>query len=350
MTGSHQKWAEGFRQHSRHDVDLYGLPGRFWKWRMHGGAITLAQKIRGQKKAYDVFLCSDFLNLALFKSLLTTEYPKAKFYLYFHENQICYPWSPDDQDIALKRDRHYGFINYASALVADKVFFNSDFHRQIFLDSLPIFLGQFPDENGLENIPTIQKKSKTLPLAIELPPLNFAIQPIPHTILWNHRWEYDKNPEGFFQILKNIQDQHIPFQLIILGEKTQKYPPIFDWAQQQFSEEIIHFGYAPSKSAYWTLLQKATILPVTSNQDFFGISVVEAMHANVHPILPNQLAYPSHIPKTHRPKHLYNTHQELETKLIHLLTKKPIQTSFTSWVEKYSWKNSIENYDIAFSS
>lgn len=348
MTGSHQKWAEGFRQHTSHTVDLYGLPGRFWKWRMHGGAISLAQKVIDASEEYDVFLCSDFLNLALFKSLIAPHYPDAKYYLYFHENQICYPWSPDDKDIALKRDRHYGFINYTSALVADKVFFNSDFHRQIFLDALPPFLGQFPDKKGLENIQNIQDKSRTLSLAIDLPILDARLEKIPHSILWNHRWEYDKNPKDFFQILQNIQDQGIPFKLIVLGEQTQKYPKIFDWAKDQFSKEIIHFGYAPSRQDYWTLLQKAAILPVTSHQDFFGISVVEAMHADVYPLLPNRLAYPSHIPHSNHSIHLYETPQALESQLIQLLSEKPPLKTFASWVEKYSWTNSIKEYDLAF--
>ena len=349
MTGSHQKWAEGFRQHSRHTIDLYGLPGRFWKWRMHGGAISLAQKVIDAKKEYDVFLCTDFLNLALFKSLVAPHYPDAKFYLYFHENQIAYPWSPDDQDIALKRDRHYGFINYTSALIADKIFFNSDFHRKIFLSALPHFLGQFPDKKGLANIPIIQEKSQTLPLAIDLPPLNPKIAKIPRSILWNHRREYDKNPKDFFQILKNIQDKGISFQLIVLGEQNQKYPKIFDWAKDQFSQEIIHFGYAASKSDYWAFLQKAAILPVTSNQDFFGISVVEAMHADVYPLLPNRLAYPDHIPPNNHPAHLYETLEELEIKLIQLLSEKELFKSIAPWVEKYSWENSIESYDSAMS-
>ena len=41
-TGSHQAWAEGYARHSRHNVTLLTMVGRFWKWRMQGGAIELA--------------------------------------------------------------------------------------------------------------------------------------------------------------------------------------------------------------------------------------------------------------------------------------------------------------------
>ena len=33
------------------------------------------------------------------------------------------------------------------------------------------------------------------------------------------------------------------------------------------------------------------IIPVTSNHDFFGISVMEAVFCNVWPILPDRLSY-----------------------------------------------------------
>ena len=59
--------------------------------------------------------------------------------VYFHENQASYPWSPNDRDIQYNRDTHYGFINYVSALTADHVFFNSEFHMNSFLNALPSF-------------------------------------------------------------------------------------------------------------------------------------------------------------------------------------------------------------------
>mgnify|MGYP000456988033 CR=1 FL=1 len=37
------------------------------------------------------------------------------------ENQITYPWSPQDEDVKYQRNNQYGFINYTSALAADQV-------------------------------------------------------------------------------------------------------------------------------------------------------------------------------------------------------------------------------------
>ena len=106
------------------------------------------------------------LNLPLFKSVANTQdIPIA---MYFHENQITYPWSPNDRDIVKERDHHYGFINYSSSLVSTINLFNSDFHRNSYIDSLKNFLSNFPDHNDLSNIDLIKSKSKTLHLGIDL--------------------------------------------------------------------------------------------------------------------------------------------------------------------------------------
>ena len=47
--------------------------------------------------------------IPIFKSVANTY--KIPIVMYFHENQITYPWSPNDRDIIKERDHHYGFIN-----------------------------------------------------------------------------------------------------------------------------------------------------------------------------------------------------------------------------------------------
>ena len=45
FTGSHRAWAEGYAAASQHDVRLVTHDGRFWKWRMQGSAVTLAEPV-----------------------------------------------------------------------------------------------------------------------------------------------------------------------------------------------------------------------------------------------------------------------------------------------------------------
>ena len=59
----------------------------------------------------------------------------------------------------------------------------------------------------------------------------------------------------------------------------------------------------------------ADILPVTSNQEFFGASVMEAIYCGTKPILPNSLAYPELIPPEHHLDVLYKNENELYEKV-----------------------------------
>ena len=359
-TGSHQQWAEGFQKHSTHQVEILSLPGRHWKWRMHGGAVALADMFlkKYAEEKFDLLLATDMLDLNTFLSLTrkhTSNIPTA---IYFHENQLTYPWSPSDQDVKKGRNNHYAFINYTSALAANVLFFNSKYHQQSFINELPNFLNQFPDFKNLENVEQIKNKSKVIYLGMDLkrfddfgtiknPSISENSTP---TLLWNHRWEYDKNPDLFFETLFRLKDEGHAFNLIVVGQSYKKSPPIFQKAKDVLKENIIHFGYAENWKNYAQLLWQADILPVSSNQDFFGGSVIEAMYCNCFPILPKRLAYPEHIPTSFQSNHLYSTVDEFFIKIKHAITNwseiKTVKT-YQNFVAKYDWSNLATDYDNA---
>ena len=354
-TGSHKQWADGLIEYSDHNIDILTLPGNFWKWRMHGAAITLADQFNASNKMYDLILVSDMLDLTIFQSLTRKRTHTTPFILYFHENQITYPWSETDRDIANKRDQHYGFINYSSALTADHVLFNSNYHKQIFLKSLPNFLKQFPDHNNLDSIKSTEQKSEVMHLGLDLEKyknIKPAMQkPSRAVLLWNHRWEHDKNPEAFFRALFQLKDRGIEYKLIVLGESFATQPTIFDEAKERLKEEILHFGFAENYQQYIAWLKVADILPVTSNHDFFGVSVVEAMYHNVIPLLPKRLAYPEHIPEELHDSFFYAHDDELVKRLqgmiMHVSVLRKQQTR--QYVERYDWDNMKVRYDEYFS-
>jgi len=350
FTGSHKRWANEFKSKSSHNIQIFSLPGRFWKWRMHGGAISLADQLMASDFQPDIILATDMIDLALFLSLTKNKTKHCPIFLYFHENQLSYPWSPTDPDVQLNRDNHYAFINYSSALVADFVVFNSTYHHDSFLDALPEFLTQFPDHNNLETVQTIRQKSKVIPLGFTIPKTetirnsNHSIK----TILWNHRWEYDKSPEVFFQSIYKLQNHKIPFKLIVIGEQGKKYPDIFDEAKARLSDHIIHWGYVEEQEKYKQLLQESDILPVCSIQDFFGISIVEAILAGVTPLLPNRLAYPEHIEKHMHDIFLYDNEHEMNQKLQSFLIHDPLPKVSPNTLSHYKWKSVLEQWEDAF--
>lgn len=354
MGESHRAWAEGYARHSAHEVEIFGLAGRHWKWRMHGAAETFARQYRAQHCKPDLILATDMLDLAGFLAQtrdLTAHLPVA---LYFHENQLAYPWSPDDNDPKLQRDLHYGYINYRSALVADAVFWNSKYNLESFLDRLGPFLEAFPDHQELRNVQRIKAKSSVLPLGMEFPSSDIALKK-PHPdgplLLWNHRWEYDKGPDLFFETLIQLAAEGVPFRLAVLGRAYQKTPPIFERARIELGNRIVQWGFLEDGREYNRLLQASDLLPVTSSQDFFGASVVEAMHAGCVPLLPNALAYPQHVPEAHHAQLLYASKVEFKQKLRNLI-KSIGQQEFNprDWVSEYDWKLLAPVYDAIFSS
>ena len=222
FTGSHQSWAEGYQHFSQHEIKILSLPGRHWKWRMHSGAVSLAKQFLEIEYQPDLILATDMLDFSTFLGLTRTKSANIPTALYFHENQITYPWSATDPDVALKRDNQYGYMNFTSALSADHIFFNSSYHKQSFIQALPDFLNQFPDYKELALIDTIRAKSQALYLGVDLnrfkkvPKLAKLKVPL---LLWNHRWEYDKNPKGFFEALFQLKKDGFKFKVAIIGEQ-----------------------------------------------------------------------------------------------------------------------------------
>jgi len=358
FTGSHAAWVTGYARHSAHHITLLSLSGNHWKWRMHGGAVTLARKFLAAGAIPDLLLVTDMLDLTTFLALTRHKTAGIPVAIYFHENQICYPWSPTDQDANHQRDHHYGFINYVSAMAADLVLFNSAYHHQAFFDALPGFLGQFPPPHEKDTVDAIRNKSRVLHLGLDLrkfddPEFRHAREDDPDRaplILWNHRWEYDKNPEEFFQALFRLDEQGLDFRVAILGEQFRRDYPIFGTACERLGDKVVHCGYVDDFAQYAKWLYRADILPITSRQEFFGASVVEAVYCGCYPVLPMRLTYPELLPYETCPDLFYRNFDELVEKLTGaLLSIETIRRqSFRQCVEKYSWRHMAPVYDAVF--
>lgn len=351
--GSHKQWVDGFMEYTSHEVELLKLSGHHWKWRMHGAAVTLAHRFLAMDFQPDLILASDMMDLSVFMALCSRKLNGVKTAIYFHENQLTYPWSNKDRDFQRGRNNHYSFINYTSALAANAVFFNSEYHKNSFITALPEFLSQFPDHTNPLTVSMISGKSKVLHLGMDLSSLDEVqskevTKPKRAVILWNHRWEYDKDPDTFFQALFELQDRGIEFKLVVLGEELDKNPAIFEVAKKRLALNIIHWGFCEDSSEYAKWLWMADILPVTSNQDFFGGSVIEAVYCNTIPLLPKRLAYPEHFPEPWQQRQFfYEDEQDFVNRLqrncmdVRLLRNQQTQ----KLVQHYDWKVCIKGYD-----
>lgn len=285
------------------------MAARFWKWRMQGGAVTLAQKATEQlTRGFlpDVIFATDMVNLPAFLALMRGQLADTPAVLYFHENQLTYPIREGKA-----RDYTYAYINYLSALAANRVVFNSQFHRDQFFAALPTLLRRFPDYTHLETLRGLRAKSSVLHLGIDLAghdkygpaaEAERAHDDGPPIVLWNQRWEYDKNPDAFFAVMNRLDDAGVPFRLILAGEHFEEQPEGFERAFQRYADRILHYGYAENFAEYSGLLHRADIVVSTARHEFFGIAMLEAIYCGCHPVLPNRLTYPELIPENlHRP-------------------------------------------------
>ena len=218
--GSHKTWADGYHQFSRHDIELLTMPAQFWKWRMQGAAITFARLLQSEP---DLILASSMIDLSILRALTHQRLGDVPLALYFHENQLSYPQN--------RRQGHgwrYGFINYISALTADAVYFNSQYHLGDFMAQLPRMLKHFADFNELDTIEDIRKKTSVLPVGIDLRRFDeFRARTDPDSapiILWNHRWEDDKDPATFVHSMIKLANDGYDFRLAITGESFGEMP------------------------------------------------------------------------------------------------------------------------------
>lgn len=345
--GSHKAFLDGLAAHSRHEFNLFSLPPRKWKWRMRGAALTVAEMLDSYSKPMDLVFASDYLALADLVGLRPKRLAAIPKVVYFHENQLTYPVKDESE-----RDYQYAFTNLTTCLAADRVFFNSDFHRTSFVAEVGRFLKRMPDFQPGAVVQAIAAKSETLPLGLDFSvfdecPAERRSGDRPALILWNHRWEYDKNPEDFFHVLFDLAEAGLRFEVAVVGETFRTYPPIFDEARARLGDRIIQFGYLPSRGDYARLLWESDIVVSTAIHEFFGISVVEAMHCGCFPLLPNRLSYPELIPEALRGAHLYGSLGELKRKLDHAVrhTDSTRAASLSEHVATYRWEKICDVYD-----
>lgn len=336
--GSHRAFIDTLAKHSRHRFSLLTLPARKWKWRMRGAAIWFAQRLSESPPGQvDLIFANDMLSVADLRALLPPALRSCPVVSYFHENQLTYPL-PVEAD----RDYQYGFTNITTCLASDEVWFNSASHRQAFLKAVGDLLRRMPDHVPQGVVEQIEARSCVCWPVVELPPTDDAAGGLrvggAPTILWNHRWEYDKNPEPFFRALFRLDCDGIDFRLVLLGESFREIPAVFREAWSRLERRIVHRGFVESPTEYWRLLFRCDIVVSTAIQENFGLSVVEAILAGCRPLLPHRLSYPELIPSELHADYLFQDDADLYHRLKEVLTAGPEWRGDAKLVERLGWR------------
>ncbi len=342
--GSHKDFADGLGAHSTHRIDLVTLPARFWKWRMRGAAFQLFQQVP-DPQGYDVFFTSSMTGLADIRALWRQQTPPC--IVYFHENQFSYPLAPGE-----KRDYQYAFSNLSTALHADRVVFNSRYQRRAFLREARDFINRLPDYRPRWLVDAIEAKSSIIHPGCHFPSLPLDLQAPamdPPLIIWNHRWEFDKGPELFFQALDAVARRGRRFTVALLGQRFETVPVAFRQGIERHRQRIVHIGFVPRKEDYYSWLRRATVVISTAVQENFGISVVEAVRMGCFPLLPQRLSYPELVPLAFHLECLYEDPSELIAKLDDLLVRPAAYRQkarvLGRHMARFAWDRMVSPYD-----
>ena len=283
------------------DWTQVALPDRYFSWRVRGNSLTFAFQHRSiLMQQYDVLIVTSMVDLANLRGLLPhlADIPTL---VYFHENQFEFP--TNSKNSYNSNAVNAQLTSIYTLLAADQVLFNSAFNKKTFFAGANRLFKKLPDgiEKGILKKAEISSKVIPVPIAKNYYRTNKLTFSEPVEIVWNHRWEFDKQPAVFFNALAKLKRQGIAFKLHVMGQSFRQVPECFEEAQSLFKDEIVSWGFQ-TKDKYQAVLSSADLVISTALHDFQGLSMLEAIASGCYPIAPNRVAYPEYMTS----KHLYS--------------------------------------------
>jgi glycosyltransferase involved in cell wall biosynthesis len=368
LDGSHRQWAEGYQQASGHRVDIIGLPGQLWRWRLRGGSVPLAAEVAAWVERHgrpDLLLVSGLVDVAQLVGLARRPLGATPVVIYQHESQLVYPTaSGPDQEAALR--------NWLSWCAADLVLFNSDHHRAAVAERLPAFVAQLPDPSHRPFVEPVLDRFEVLPVGLDLGPFlapdrqpdrpdgpDRAPDPGPERgprVVWPHRWEADKDPAAFERALAKAEAAGHRFQLILAGPDPAAGSTQAVEARgrigERFGSRVVATGPF-DLDRYRRLVASADIVVSCALQENFGIGVVEAVAAGCVPLLPDRLAYPEIIPPRWHQAALYPPGR-FGTALVECLAeldqRREATVGLAAEMGRFDWAVMADRYDRRLAS
>ena len=313
-TLSHQKWrlqlVDGLTQF---DWTVLTLAPRYFNYRIRTNALTWTfSEQEALEKTYDLIIATSLTDITTLRALNPT-ITKAPIWLYCHENQFAYPKSDRQSDTFLMEAKTTFLMN---CITANKISFNSNWNRSSALAGLNKLVKAWPEKIPTAVISSIEDKSSVLPVPVQRIKRKQHIKNISNnmganlgmnciTIIWNHRWEYDKGPEYLLAFVSNIDTLLVKhpttgIALHIVGQQFRQQPSEFNelkniiTALEKNYDNFTrgHWGHCSSDYDYQNLLESSDIVLSTSMHDFQGLAIQEAVMAGCIPLLPNHLVYP----------------------------------------------------------
>lgn len=262
------------------------LPPRHFSWRIRGNALSWSRHpvLDGD---FDLIIATSMTDLTSLKGI-KPNLAGIPAIVYFHENQFDYPRKRESSRLEAQ------MVTLYSAIAADKVVFNSSYNMNGFLRGAEGLLRQMPDCVPPDVVARIAERSEVLPVPV--PDRFYAAGHKrahcgPLTVLWNHRWEFDKGPDRLLLLAERIDRSGLDIRVSVTGQKFRRVPAAFDRIRQVLGDRILTWGYVGDED-YLDVLQSSHVVLSTAIHDFQGLAVLEAVAAGCVPLVPDRLAYP----------------------------------------------------------
>jgi glycosyltransferase involved in cell wall biosynthesis len=298
LSGSHERFLAQWKARSRCDVALLGLPARHWKWRMRAAAFELAERVAAtDMRAPDVIVASDYVDLPSLYGWLPPSWSRVPSALYFHENQLAYPLRPGAEPN--ERDLHFAFTNVASIARATCVAFNSRHHEGEVARAGEELLARLPRTSLRDAFRAKLASAEVIAPGIDLAEIALGRggeRGAPLRVLFNHRWEHDKDPRAFLAAARDAMRRGATLELVLLGERFAELPPGTSELLRELAPAIAADGYAEDRAQYAAALARCDVAVSTARHEYFGLSIAEAMAAGCTPFVPRALSYPELVP------------------------------------------------------
>jgi glycosyltransferase involved in cell wall biosynthesis len=281
------------------------LPPRYFSWRVRGNPLYWSQVERAAlEQPWDVLVATSMVDLATLRGLVPS-LGAVPALLYFHENQFAYPRRAQQSSLLEAQ-----MVSLYAALAADALAFNSAYNRDSFVDGVAALLARLPDRVPPGVPQQLRDKALVLPVPIDLGATAQAAAAWPGEqgdpgqrplrLLWSGRFEYDKGGEGLLDLLQQLEQRGLDYELAVTGQQFRDSPPVFARIEAQFSHRLVHFGFIEAADSLQALRQAADMVLSTALHEFQGLAVLEAVACGCLPVVPDRLAYPEIFPARFR--------------------------------------------------
>ncbi|WP_251976552.1 tRNA-queuosine alpha-mannosyltransferase domain-containing protein [Salinicola avicenniae] len=291
---SHREWADGLQAAFPEIAwTRLELPPRHFSWRIRANPLLWKTEASALlDRSYDLVVATSMVDLATLVGLCPS-LAHARKVVYFHENQFAFP--PSGHQAPRPEPM---MVNLYAAMAADVVVFNSAYNRDSLIAGARAFLHRMPDNPKLDDwFARLALEAWILP--VPLADMTPKAAGGGCRIVWNHRWEYDKNPEAFFAALEQLVTLGVDFELAVMGQQFRQSPAVFDSARAWLGERIVCWGEQPVE-AYREMLEASDIVVSTTNHEFQGLAIMEAVTRGCLPLVPDRLCFPEYYADAYR--------------------------------------------------